>query len=352
MTPRERVLEAIAHRRTDRTPAGFHANPPIWDALLEKLGTQDREEILEHLGIDMRHIAAPYYQPETGPDAEGYLTNMWGVKHLPQDATAGDPDRPRVVYPFDEHTKVDDVRAHPWPDPAKLDFSGVRKACEAYHGEYALYGAPWSPFFHEIGWTIGQDTYFIWMSTKPDVLQAITDAMVDYEVEATRRFLEAADGLIDITYFGNDFGTQRGLFVSPGMFEGFLRLPLKRYFDASHDFGCRVMKHSCGSVRAVIPWFIEDGVDILDPIQVQAAGMDLAGLVRDFGDRLAFHGGVDTQHTLPFGTIEEVRAEVRSHIELTRDQGGYILNGSQNYIEDIPVEKVLAIYEENQRVGG
>ena len=189
--------------------------------------------------------------------------------------------------------------------------------------------------------------FLVWMATKPDVLKAIIAHMVDYEVEATRRFLDAADGMIDITYFGNDFGTQRGLFVSPQMWQEFIRAPLKRYFDISHDFGCKVMKHSCGAIRDIIPFLIEDGVDILDPVQVAAAGMSLPDLVRDFGDQLSFHGAVDTQRTLPFGSAAEVRAEVRSYIDLTRDTGGYILCGSQDFIEDIPLDNILAMYDEN-----
>jgi uroporphyrinogen decarboxylase len=111
------------------------------------------------------------------------------------------------------------------------------------------------------------------------------------------------------------------------------------------------MKHSCGAIRDVIPSLIEDGVDVLDPVQVRAAGMDLPGLVRDFGAKLCFHGGVDTQRTLPFGTCQDVRNEVRSYLNLTRDNGGYILCGSQEFIEDIPLENILALYDENQRSG-
>ena len=88
---------------------------------------------------------------------------------------------------------------------------------------------------------------------------------------------------------------------------------------------------------------------MLDPIQVAADGMDLPGLARDFGDRLAFHGGVDTQRTLPFGTPADVRAEVRSYLDATRERGGYILCGSQEFIEDIPTANILAMYEENRR---
>jgi len=154
--------------------------------------------------------------------------------------------------------------------------------------------------------------------------------------------------MIDIAYFGNDFGTQRGLFISPPMWQTFIREPLKRFFDVSHDCGCKVMKHSCGALRDIIPWLIEDGVDILDPIQVAAAGMDLAGLVQDFGADLCLHGGVDTQRTLPFGSTDDVRAEVRSYLDLTREHGGYILCGSQEFIEDIPLDNILGMYDENQ----
>jgi uroporphyrinogen decarboxylase len=271
---------------------------------------------------------------------------MWGLRHRPEDPGDGQPN---WIPPFHEGTTLDDVYAHDWPDPDALDYSTILPQCEKYYGQYATFGAPWSPFFHEVGWLIGQENFFVWMITKPDVVQAIVGGMVDYEVEATRRFLEAADGKLDLTYFGNDFGTQRGLVISPEMWQQFFRQPLKRYFDVSHDYGCRVMKHSCGAVRDIIPWMIEDGVDILDPIQVRAAGMDFPGLVRDFGDRLTFHGAVDTQRTLPFGTTEDVRAEVRSYLDLTRERGGYILCGSQEFIEDIPLDNILAMYDENSR---
>ena len=88
---------------------------------------------------------------------------------------------------------------------------------------------------------------------------------------------------------------------------------------------------------------------VVDPIQVTAAGMDLAGLVRDFGSDLCFHGGIDTQRILPFGSTEDVRAEVRSNLDLTRENGGYILCGSHEFIVDVPLENILAIYDENQK---
>jgi len=273
------------------------------------------------------------------------MRTMWGARHRKNNTGDGLPNH---ILPFNEDTTLDEVHAHTWPDAGNLDCSSVQERCRKHHGEYATYGAPWSPFFHEVGWLIGQEEFMVWMHTKPEVIRAIIDHVVGYEVAATRRFLQAAGGILDIAYFGNDFGTQRGLLISPKMWHDFIRKPLKRYFDASHDHGCKVMKHSCGAVRDIIPFLIEDGVDILDPIQVAATGMDLAGLVRDFGHALSFHGGVDTQRTLPFGSTEAVRAEVRSYLALTRDKGGYILCGSQEFIEDIPLDNILTMYDENR----
>ena len=344
MLARERVLLSIEHRQADRTPADYGAHEEVTEGLIERLGVADYEELLQALGVDMRRVGINYNQPESEPDEKGYVTNMWGAARPACEQIWGTQE---AIYPFDESSTVDDVHAHPWPDPGALDYSDIKPSCEQHHSTYAIYGAPWSPFFHEVGWMIGQENLFRWTLTKPDVLQAIIDYVVDYEVEVLRRFLEAAEGMIDVTYFGNDFGTQRGLVISPRTYERFFRRPLKRYFGVSHEYGCKVMKHSCGAIRDIIPMFIEDGVDMLDPVQVNAAGMELAGLVNDFGDPLSFHGGVDTQTTLPFGTVQDVREEVRSYIDLTHKRGGYILCGSQSYIEDIPLDNILAIYDEN-----
>jgi uroporphyrinogen decarboxylase len=346
MTGRERVLAALAHRRSDRAPANYVAHQEVSDSLISRLGVADHEGLLQALGVDIRHIGADYYLPETGPDADGWITNMWGVRRR---LIGKDPDKYESVYPFGEETTVEAVHTHPWPDPGKLDYTGVRAACAAVHDTYATVGSPWSPFYHEVWWIVGQETFFIWMSTKPQVLKAIIRHVVDFEIDATRRFLESAGGLIDVTYVGNDYGSQRGLAISPAMWNEFIRAEQRRFFDIAHDFGCRAMFHSCGAVRDIVPALIEDGVDALDPVQVQAAGMDLAALSREFGGRLCFHGGVDTQGTLPFVSAERVREHVRGHLELFRGCGGYILTGSQLYIGDIPLDNILTIYDENRR---
>ena len=347
MTSRERVLRAIAHQPTDRMPADYHALQPVTDRLVQHLGLQNSEELLQFFQIDMRRVGFSYYLPNSAPDDEGYVRDMWGMRVHPGKA---DGDAAKVRYPFDEETTVDAVYAHPWPSADVLDYRGIAEGCAAVHDDYITYGSPWCPFFHEIGWLIGQENYLMWMHTRPDLVDAITDCIVSFEVAVTRRFLDACDGKLDIAFFGNDFGTQRGLFISPGLFQRFLRQPLKRFYDLAHDYGCKVMQHSCGSVGDIIPWLIEDGVDLLNPIQMRAAGMELPALAQQFGGKITFHGGVDTQHTLPFGAPDDVRAQVRSYRALTRETGGYILCSSQDLIDDISEENILAMYEEELRV--
>ena len=343
MTGRERVLAAVDHKKTDRVPINYLAHEEVTNNLVSRLGLKDHEELLEYLGVDMRRIGSYGVGLQAGPglDGEGYYVDMWGVRRKDSG----------VIYPFDDASTVDDVQSHPWPDPKDADFSWVKAVCEKYHGKYALFGSPWGPFYHEIGWTIGQENFFVWMATKPEVVQAILDKIVSYEIQATRLFLDAADGMVDFTYFGNDFGTQRGLFISPSMFGEFIRPHLKRYYDVSKEYGCRVMQHSCGSIRNIIPALIEDGVDILDPIQTYAANMKLVDLVNDYGDSLTFHGGVDTQTTLPFGSMEDVRNEVQGYLDLAKDRGGYILMSSQEFIEDVSLDNILAMYDLAKKYG-
>lgn len=342
MTSRERVLLAIDHKPTDRPPADYGAHSDVTARLMEKLGLADKEALLQYLHVDMRRITFDYSQPDSMAQTAGYMRSMWGALRRENNLHAGNPG---YIPPFNEDTTVDDVHRHRWPDANSLDYSKVREDCRKYYGRYATFGAPWSPFFHEVGWLVGQENFLVWMQTKPEVVHAIIDHMVNYEVEATRRFLQAADGMMDVAYFGNDFGTQRGLLISPAMWREFIRKPLKRFYDVSHEFGCKVMQHSCGAIRKIIPWLIEDGVDVLDPIQVAADGMELSGLARDYGKDLCLHGGVDTQRTLPFGSVADVRKEVRSYLDLTCAGGGYILCSSQELMEDIPLDNILAMYD-------
>jgi uroporphyrinogen decarboxylase len=133
--------------------------------------------------------------------------------------------------------------------------------------------------------------------------------------------------------------------LSHSMFERFIRPYLQRMYDVGKRHGKLVMHQSCGSVAGLIPTFMEMGLDILEPIQVGAAGMDSAALARAYGGRLCFHGSIDTQHTLPFGAPEDARREVRRRVETFWPYGGFTISPSQHMLPEIPTENIVAMYE-------
>ena len=137
--------------------------------------------------------------------------------------------------------------------------------------------------------------------------------------------------------------------MSVPMFREFIAPYLKRLIDVVHSGGVKFMAHSCGAIRPIIPELIALGIDMLDPIQVAAEGMEPAALKRDFGYKLAFHGGLCTQHTLPFGTPRDVTEAVLHRVATLGAGGGYILASSHDISADTPPENIVAMYRPEHR---
>ncbi len=183
--------------------------------------------------------------------------------------------------------------------------------------------------------------------TRPDYIKAVFERQTARAIENLELYRQAVgDKVVAIYISGTDFGTQRGEFISPDMYRE-LYFPFhKRMNDWVHQHtNWKTFYHCCGS-------FIAAGVDILNPVQCSAANMEPERLKREFGDRLVFWGGgVDTQKTLPFGTPEEVRAEVAERIRIFAPGGGYVFNPVHNIQAKTPVENVLAMFETVKEVG-
>jgi uroporphyrinogen decarboxylase len=228
--------------------------------------------------------------------------------------------------------------------PDLFDYSNIEALCDKY-SRYAIMGGAWSPIFCTASAFIGMETLMIKMYEEPDFARLFIEKITDSFYEQSARMFEAAKGKMDIFFMGDDYGTQLDLIMSAKMWDEFYASQLKRLFGLAKDFGLKVMLHSCGSVSKLIPRLIELGMDALDPIQVRAANMEPEMLKAKFGDYVTFHGGLDTQHVLPFGTVEEVRAEAKRLIEIFGRDGGYILAPSQEFLPDIPLDNILAMYE-------
>ena len=179
----------------------------------------------------------------------------------------------------------------------------------------------------------------------PDIAEAICQHVKDFYKKRALRAIEQSDGQIDIIGSGGDIGTQRGMMLSPNLWRRHIKPYSTDLIRSFKDMGLATFYHSCGSIVPVIEDFIEMGLDILDPIQPKAAGMDPENLKSRFGDRLVLHGGVDEQELLPHATGEEVRREVERLISILGDDGGYIVCPAHAVQPDTPAENIVALYE-------
>jgi uroporphyrinogen decarboxylase len=184
------------------------------------------------------------------------------------------------------------------------------------------------------------------LAMDPSLAQAIIERVEAFYLELDLRIFESVGDLTDIYFIANDVGVQDGLMVSPRVFRKFIRPSLERFIVQAKPYGQRVMYHTCGAVRPLIPDFIDMGVDILNPIQVSAKGMEAAGLKRDFGQDLCFHGALDIQTILSQGTPEQVRAEAKRLCDALGQGGGFILAPTNSVMPETPVENILAVYEQ------
>jgi uroporphyrinogen decarboxylase len=176
----------------------------------------------------------------------------------------------------------------------------------------------------------------------------ISNFFYDYH----RRIFESCQGRIDVAEVTDDLGSQTGPLISLDLYKEFYAPHHKRFIDLCHEFGVKVFHHDDGSCRQFLPLLVEMGIDILNPIQWTCPGMDMVELKAEFGSRVCFHGAIDNQRILPFGTPEEVRAEVRHCIDSLGSNGtGYILAPCHNLQVNTPVANIIAMYDEAWKYG-
>jgi uroporphyrinogen decarboxylase len=209
----------------------------------------------------------------------------------------------------------------------------------------------------EFGLILGRwGSYQEWLMTvaaDPDYVKAFNERKAENLIANARLYREAVGTSIDIVWLGEDFGTQNGLMIRPGVFDTVVAPSYRRFFEWIHSHtNWKILFHCCGGIYPIIPTLIEIGVDILNPVQVEAAGMEAHRLKQEFGDRLVFWGGgIDTQNVLPFGTREQIRAQVRERIRTFGPGGGFVFTPSHNIQGDVPHENLLAMYGAVQEFG-
>ena len=301
MTGKERFRAIIEHRSSH---SGFwHGDPN--HASIERLYShyqvQNDYELGLKLGAHCRWVMPEKY-------------HAWTNQNSPMFDTLGGKKRTSLSEDgvFAETEDTAEVEAFAWPDPKYVDFSEtlveIDKTIAA--GQAVLSGT-WSCFYHVACDFFGMENYFVKMHTNPEVVDAVTRHIVDFYLEINEKLFRLAGNKIDAFFFGNDFGSQLDLLISPEHFDRFVMPYFREFTDQAHRHNYNVVLHSCGSIDRVIPRLIDAGVEVLHPIQAMAKNMDAESLAKKYNGKIVFLGGVDTQRILPFGTPDDVRAEVR-----------------------------------------
>jgi uroporphyrinogen decarboxylase len=185
----------------------------------------------------------------------------------------------------------------------------------------------------------------------PDFADALMGRIHALFEAIVRDSIEVAGDLFDFVYVAEDLGTQESLLMSPRAIRRFILPWLAKMAEIAHAAGKRVFHHDDGAIRPMLPDLLRIGIDVLNPIQWRSKGMQRAALARDFGAGLVFHGGIDNQHTLPFGSREDVRREVGENIRIFRQSKGYVVAPCHNLQSNTPTENVVALYEAVEEFG-
>ena len=361
MDARQRVALALDHKEPDRVPIDYWATSTVTARLLDHFGLSTQEELLEHLDVDFRYIDGPkYVGPEPDVHEDGSIEDHWGVPRVRVKVGSGGQEsvyREVLHFPLKHAQSVDEVRDYPkWPSPDWFDYACVAdQVAQAgrtgkvvvFMGDRMNRCAQLKPAMY----LRGVDQILLDMALWPDIAAYVFRRITDFYLEYARRTLEAAGDGIDVLMMGDDFGTQKGLFMSPEMWRRFLRPGFKAFIDLGRKYGCKVAHHCCGSIKPIIPDLIECGLDILNPIQPDVDDMDRRELKRRFGDRLSFHGSISIQRTLPFGTPDDVRNEVQERMETLAPGGGFVFCTAHNIQADTPTENIVALFEAYRAFG-
>jgi uroporphyrinogen decarboxylase len=381
MTPRERLLAALDHRTPDRVPIDLGGNQTgihtvAYRALVDYLGISEgepqimdavqqlarpSEAVLQRLRVDTRYIAAGAASGFDGTierrERDGRrwhdLTDEFGVVwSMPDDAP--------LYMDISRHPLADAslaaIREYPFPkgdDPGR--FVGLRDRALALRREtpYAVVSGI-SGVVYETCWYLrGLERWFMDMLAEPAVCETLLDRTLGFWLDWFRVFLDEVGDLVDVIMIGDDLAGQNGPLFRPDFYRRVVKPRQKRLVEYIHSrTAARVWYHTCGACTEYIPDLLDNGVQILNPVQISARGMDPATLKARFGRELTFWGGaIDAQHVLPTASPEEVREHVRRNLEIWKPGGGYVFNNVHNIQAGVPPENVVAMYDAAHEFG-
>lgn len=383
MNSRERLLTALQRREPDRVPfdlSGSHVTAiarGAYDHLRAYLGLPAREpqwldviqqvvvphdDVMELFHVDTRGLFPltshnwNVYEQLTEEGADWRYHDEWGLTHR-------FPKEHGQYFSIIGHPMADgapdpaSVECYPWPDAADAArIAGLRERAEAFRaaGKAVVIKGLCAGIFEMAQRMRGMENALMDPMLYPEFSDRLVGRLADLKIAFWEKALAALGDVVDVIVEGDDYGTQQSQLISHDQFRRCIRPHLRRVFACIKKSApnAYLFFHSCGNVRPFLPDFIEDGVDILNPVHISAAGMEPRALKRDFGGAVTFWGGgVETQEVLPRGTPGQIRAEVRRNLEALAPGGGYVFNTVHNIQNDVPPQNIAAMWEALQEYG-
>ncbi len=344
MTSRERVFTALAHQQPDRCPADFWAETTTIKKLYEYFHVTTTEELCDIFHSDIQFVDpdSTFPQQELLPDGSWYNHLGQHIRFFKNNYCEYEE---YASFPLAEAETIEELEKYErWPDASDFDWKHYSEKIGALHEKRVI--KIFAGGIFEVAWGYrGLEQFLTDMITEPEMAHYILDKVSNYWCGFIRNAMEAAGDKIDIVYTYDDIATQISLMMSPDMLREFVKPYHNRVNQVIKGYGKKIMYHSCGAVTPAIGVLKEYPIDILNPLQPLAKGMDFAQIKKDWGEVLCFHGGIDIQKLLPYGTVEEVRAEVKRVISILGQDGGYILAPAHKILNETPVENIIAMYD-------
>lgn len=348
MSSHERVMAALERRKPDRPPLNYYGTDETTAKLLKHLGLESKPQLQRHFGADFRYVGPEYIGPSRFCGITGFHcggTDIWGIEWSPAKNAFCTyyESTPSLAH---AHT-LTDVDAHPWPKLDWFTFRNLRSQIQTLNDKerYAIVYSD-NAFFEVACWIRGTEQLLIDMIERPELVHRLLEIVTTFYRDLTMRAIDEAGDMIDIIWSSSDIGTQTGLMMSPQTWREQIKPWHRMLITPFKQMGFKTRYHSDGAISPIIEDLIEMGLDLLDPIQPNTPGMSPEELVRDFGGRLAYYGGINTQTILPYGTPQDVEKEVLRYIDVLgrRNSYGYCVAASNSLQPDVPAENILTMF--------
>ena len=334
MTHRERVLKTFNFEETDRVPCdmmeGF-----VWRELMDyfksKYGFENGIQVLDFLDTDFRWTYMNYVGPQAPPSKSESDHILYSI--------------PISNGPLSNASMISEIESYKFPDPEWWQPPDFAKLRELWPDHALVLLSGWMPLFWSSCSAFGMEGALIKMLTEPEIYEAFIQRQHEFYMNILMRGVKAGREFCDICWLGDDFASQKAMLMSPELWRKHIKPYLAKQVQLVRDNGMYVLYHSCGAVSEILPDLIDIGVNALLVFQTKAEGMDAQSIAKRFGGKLAFYGGIDIQQILSYGTIDDVRAEVRSNMEVFSDYGGYIVANSHHCVSTIKGENIETMFQ-------